>query len=333
MAGAIAKYRQNFSSAFIVLLALWSLAWYFDARPWQQPRPHSTALAELRGEQVRQSVSAPAAGPMKRGGVMGGVIGGVPGGVPAGFLGGVRQLNDELRIVRTADFQLQTARPAEMVEKLAELAAQHAGTIQNSAVTGTERSQWAQVTMQVPVAHFDEVRRQVRQLATSVQKESTDSRDVSRTLTDEDAKLRNLRAEESQYLAIIKRASRVKDIVAVTEKLSEVRGEIERLEAERRYLSGQVEMAAIAITIGTVAEAEVLGLHWRPRYQARLAVLSTLSGLTDYADAMVQLLVHLPLLAVWILTAMLLGRVGWAVLRFLARRFFVGKPQAAVAQS
>jgi Domain of unknown function (DUF4349) len=285
-------------------------------------------LATYSSERVQHSVSAPVAGPSTTsGGVVGGVVGGVPGREQQ------ESITDGPQIVRTAALRILTARPGDTVEQVAALALRYAGTVQNSAVSGTERSQWAQVTLHVPPAHFDEVRRQIRKLASSVEQERTEAQDVTRRLTDEEAKLRNLHAEEAQYLGILKRADKVKDIVAVTEKLSDVRGEIERIDAERRYLAGQVAMAAITVTIGTVAEAEVLGVHWHPLYQAKLAVLSVLSGFAEYADAMVQLIVHLPLIAVWAATVLLIARAGWAVLRRALRLVFPRKPQESIAQT
>ena len=55
-------------------------------------------------------------------------------------------------------------------------------------------------------------------------------------------------AEEAQYLAILKNAHTVKDTVEVTDKLSEVRGEIEQLTGELKYLSQQIEMSVVTVT-------------------------------------------------------------------------------------
>ena len=66
----------------------------------------------------------------------------------------------------------------------------------------------------------------------------------------------NLRAEEAQYLSILKQANTVKDMLAVTERLSEVRGQIEQQQAEFNALSRQIETVAITISLRTEAEDE-----------------------------------------------------------------------------
>ena len=77
----------------------------------------------------------------------------------------------------------------------------------------------------------------IRKLGLRVENEKIAAEDVTRQYVDQDASIRNLRAEEAQYLTILKRATTVKDMLAVTENLSEVRGQIEQQQAEFNALS------------------------------------------------------------------------------------------------
>jgi hypothetical protein len=87
-----------------------------------------------------------------------------------------------------------------------------------------------------------------------------------------EASLRNSRAEEAQYLAILKRATAVKDVLEVSSKLEEVRGRIEVGEADLRLLHHQVEMSLLTTNITGVAEAQVFGIRWRPPYEVKLSL-------------------------------------------------------------
>jgi uncharacterized protein DUF4349 len=78
---------------------------------------------------------------------------------------------------------------------------------------------------------------------------------VTRRYVDQGASIRNLRAEEAQYLAIMQQASTVKDMLAVSEQLSGVRGQIEQQQAEFNALSRQIETVAIAVSLRTESEA------------------------------------------------------------------------------
>jgi hypothetical protein len=75
--------------------------------------------------------------------------------------------------------------------------------------------------MRIPAEYFDDARAQVRRIAKTVEQDTTEARDVTREYVDQEASLRNSRAEEAQYLAVLKRAAAVKDILEVSSKLAE----------------------------------------------------------------------------------------------------------------
>jgi hypothetical protein len=137
-----------------------------------------------------------------------------------------------------------------------------------------------------------------------------------------EARLRNLRAEEAQYLTIMKSAYKVDDLLEVTQKLSEVRGQIEQQQAEFQTLSKQVETVAITISLRTLADTQVFGLNWRPLYQLKLALRNGLDALADYATTMAAILFYVPVILAWSLSILFAVVIGWRALRWTGRRFF-----------
>src|SRR6266480_1763495 len=101
--------------------------------------------------------------------------------------------------------------------------------------------------MRIPAEHFDDARAQVRTIAKAVEQATVEARDVTREDVNQEASLRNFRAEEAQYLAILKRATAHggQDVLEVSSKLAEVRGRIEEGEADLRLLHHQVEMSLL----------------------------------------------------------------------------------------
>jgi hypothetical protein len=154
-----------------------------------------------------------------------------------------------------------------------------------------------------------------------VDSERLDAQDVTKQYVDQDARLHNLKAEEEQYLAILKRASTVTDTLAVSEKLGEVRGEIEQQQAEFNALSRQVETVAITVSLTAPANTQVFGLHWRPLYQLKIAARDGLNGLGDYATAMVSVLFYFPAILLWMGTFLAGLAVGYRILRWAKRRW------------
>ena len=226
------------------------------------------------------------------------------------------------KLVRTASLELTVKSPADAAEQILRMAESMGGYLESAQIGGTKDAPTADITIRVPAARFEDAKAQIRTLAARVESEKTDAQDVTRQYVDMGARLRNLRAEESQYLAILKSAYKVEDLVQVTEKLSEVRGEIEQQQAEFQTLSKQVETVAVTISLRAFADAQVFGLNWRPLYQLKLGLRNGLEALGDYAAAMVAIVFYVPVILAWGLTILLAAVVAWRLFRWTASRFF-----------
>ena len=174
----------------------------------------------------------------------------------------------------------------------------------------------ATVTARVPAESLDRAIAQVKSVASSVDREGIDARDVTREYVDLDARLRNAKAEEARYLEILKKATTIKDTLDGAEKLSNVRGRIEQLQGEMNYLTSQIDMSALEISVQTEAGSTVLGVKWHPFRQAKIALGEMISGLADWADAVIAFFINLPLIIVWAASVMALLFVALRVLVF-----------------
>jgi len=227
------------------------------------------------------------------------------------------------QVIRSGTLEIISADPLQAAEQLRKLAMHLSGFVVSSKVSGSdERMQSAQVTVRIPADHFEEARAQVRAIAKSVEQDMIEARDVTREYVDQEAALRNARAEEQQYLLILKRAASVKVVLEVSSKLAEVRAHIDELQADLRSLHHQVEMSLLTTNVTAMVEAQVFGIRWRPLYKAKLSLRGALSAVADYGDSMVELLVNLPLIVIWGFTILALLKVGWIVLRRIVLLFF-----------
>jgi hypothetical protein len=234
----------------------------------------------------------------------------------------------ERKIIRSSSLAIVVRHPAQVMDKIMALAEMEGGYLESSQGGGQDAASGS-LTIRVPAAHFEETRVEIRKLGLRVENESIDARDVTRQYVDQDANLRNLRAEEAQYLAILKQANTVKDLLAVSQRISEVRGQIEQQQAEFNALSKQTATVAIAISLRTEAETQVFGLNWRPLYQVKLALRDGLESVAGYASAMMAFLFYLPAVLLWVGTIVGGAAVGWRLLRWVGRRWF-GWQKAAV---
>lgn len=229
---------------------------------------------------------------------------------------------DERKLLRTSSLELIVKTPVDAAEQIRQLAERHGGFLVSSQVLGSEGNASASVSVRVPVAQFEAVREQIRKLGLRVESDKIEAQDVTRDYVDREARLRNLHAQEEQYLQILKRAVTVKDTLEVSERLNAIRGQIEQQQAEFDALSKQVETVAIAVELRSEAEAQILGLHWRPLYRLKSAMRDGLDGLGEYMASMTAFAFLLPTILLWLMTFVAGAAVCWRLLRWIARKFF-----------
>jgi hypothetical protein len=227
---------------------------------------------------------------------------------------------DNRKIIRNGSLDLLVNDVGQSTTKIGSLVTALGGFVEKSSQTNSGGHS-ASVTVRVPAAHLDQAIAQIKGLATTVDRESVEVSDVTRQYIDLNARLRNAQAEETQYLQILKRATTIKDTLDVTEKLSDVRGRIEQLQGEMKFLTAQIDMSTLEISLRAEADASVAGIHWRPLRQAKIAVSEMISGMADWADSVIAFFINLPLIAVWLLSVIALIVVALRVLRYLWRRF------------
>jgi hypothetical protein len=213
---------------------------------------------------------------------------------------------------------------AEEIRRLTEL---NHGEIDKLEITETSGGFFsATLLVRVPASGLENALAAFRKVAVRTEREQVSTRDVTREFYDNEAHMRNLRAEEQQYLAIMKQAHTVKDTLEVSEELSDVRDRIERLQAQVQLLTHDIEMSVVTIALMQEYDAQVFGMRWRPLYNAKIATRELVVGLGEWLDWVVAIFIKLPLIVLW---AMTVGGILWSVwkvgrlawLRFLKPKF------------
>ncbi len=233
---------------------------------------------------------------------------------------------DGPKIVRTAELNLLVSDCATALKKIEGLAKAQDGFVEAS----TLEEDTATITLRVPSERLDEVRARLREFAIRVTQDSVGASDVTRQYFDREARLRNLRAREQQFLDIMKKAHTVPDVLAVTKNLSDVREEIEKEDGEFRLMKEQVEMAKIEVHLHAQSTA---GVHWSAGSSTRSAWNDFLQSLASLADFLIWLVVNIPIIILWIVLVFVLVAAGWYVLRagFRAMRAMFGRKDGAEA--
>lgn len=226
------------------------------------------------------------------------------------------------KVVKTGSLSLIVETTDKAAGKIKNIASEAGGFVSDLSIAKTsENTKGGYITLKVPSARFEETMDKLKAAAIRVEKESVSAEDVTDRFVDMESSLRNLKAEEAQYLSVLKQSSRVSDILEVTNQLFRVRSEIELAEGRLKNLSGRIEMTEITAYLTAENDVTVFGIYWRPLGELKQAVHSLLLGLADYASIMMAFLIYLPLILLWVLTGAAILFVIWKGFIWFKNRF------------
>jgi hypothetical protein len=218
-------------------------------------------------------------------------------------------------IIRNATLALQVENVDAALQKVRDIARASGGFVASSSthvekINDHERTV-ANLVIQVRADAFDSAMTALRQIAANVDGESVATQDVTEEYVDLQSNLRNLQASEAAILRLMDRAQRIEDILALQRELTNMRGQIERLEGRRRFLERRTEMATIAVTLrlppveGT--RPLVRGTGWNPLAAAERGWEASLVILRQVAEAVIVALAF----SWWLAPLIALGAYLW----------------------
>jgi hypothetical protein len=220
---------------------------------------------------------------------------------------------DASKIIRTGALQL------EVVDVTASLNAARGSIVGMGGYIGASQQQrdgdnvLATITYRIPSERWEEALDALRKLGKEVG-EQTDSADVAGQLVDLGARIRNLKASETALVKHLAEAARVSDVLEIESRLSDVRGQIEQLSAQKAGLDDQVAYATLTVTYGVEVQAvKQAAESWNPKNEVDRAGASLVGFLQALATAGIWFAI------VWLPILLVLGIVAAAAL-FVARR-------------
>lgn len=245
----------------------------------------------------------------------------MPGKFPLPILpGGAQVPQEQKKIIKTGSLSLLVESSEWSVTKIREIAESKEGFVESSNISDTgEGIRRGYVTVRIPVASFSEVFEAIKTVAQVVEIESINGQDVTQQYIDMEARLKNLRSTETQYLEILKKAQTVEDILKVQQLLSQVRGDIESMEAQLKHLTNQTDLATITVNLSEEPTVSLSVKDFRPVSIVKAAVQSLIKGLIIIFNVAVTLvIVGIPMLAL----ALLLVWILWKIVMVIKNRYF-----------
>jgi len=224
------------------------------------------------------------------------------GGAPAG----------NAEIIKTASLTLLVDDVDVAATGIEAVRTTYGGQHGNASFNDYTSSRTGNVTIWVPSERFDDALAAIKKLALQVKNENVSVSDVSAQFVDLEARLKVQRATETQYVELLKRSGKISEVLEVSRELANTRTQIEQLEGQMNYLSRQVALSSISVSlIQEVSPGEVKN-EWRPLTVVKTAAKNTLSDLTNLIDMILVLAVSLP---VFLLRLGFFGLLAWGIWR------------------
>jgi hypothetical protein len=258
-----------------------------------------------------------------------GTDGSVPGASSNALLG--------RKMVARATIELAVNDVAQAVDSIEALLAEQGGFVSNANLynetysytpdgQANERLR-GNLTLRVPVENLEPVLDALEGLAIQVGTRSITREDVTDQYTDLDARLRNLQATEDELREMLaevraKPNARPDDILAVHNRLMEIRGQIEQVQGQKNMLDNLIGLSTIEVTLVPDAAAlPVVDDSWRPAASVRNATRALVSSLQTLGEAAIWFAIAVvPILLLVLLPFVVLFLIVRAVVRRRRRR-------------
>ncbi len=254
----------------------------------------------------------------------------VPGAVGAvtdgkGGTGQVASLADR-RIIKTGEITVEVPNVAAALARVRTLALQLGGYVGGSQAGTLDES--ATLTLRIPADKFDDAIARLHGFDGTVLSEATREDDVTSSIVDLEARLKNLEASETQYRTLLEKAVKIEDILSVQVRLDDVRGQIEQLQAQHKELAGLADLATLTVSLvpGAVEQATN---KWDPGKTVTDAFAALVDATQGLANGAIWFAI------VWLPVLILLAIVVWLLSRLmpgLRRRIVKPLPPVPPAQ-
>ena len=180
------------------------------------------------------------------------------------------------------------------------------------------------MTLRVPSDNLEEALERLQALATDVHYLNIDRQDVTDQYSDLDARLRNLRATETELLALLTEVrerpnAKVEDILAVHRNLTQIREEIETLQGRKNLLDNQIGFSTVRVElIPDSINRPIVEEPWSANGPVRNALRALVATLQGLLTALIWAFLYLtPLLLVVLIP---LAILIWLVRIWVGRR-------------
>lgn len=223
--------------------------------------------------------------------------------------------NDSQKIIKRYYYNYETETFDDAYRYLKDLIYRYEGYISSSEIDGTVYRTLS-LTARIPADSSDEFAGQLGSLGTVI-RQSESAEDVTLQYTDTESRIASLKTEQERLNALLEKADNLENIIALENRLTEVRYELENYESQKKLYDDLISYSTVNIVLEEVnytVEVDYSSVLSRISTGLKTSLRNIRSGFTDF---IVWLVVSLPYLVIWAVVILVIVKV---IRGFIRRR-------------
>ena len=262
---------------------------------------------------LTSSASAPRKAALRTGAF---VPGAVPGAAPLTAAVGAPAVDEgESRVVKSGAIALvvKDKRVTPTITAVTNAAKSYGGYVSNGNTDEYGDTPSGEVTLRVPVSHFEDLVNKVRALDAKVRTASTSGKDVTAAYSDMNAQLKSLNATRDRFYLILAKTKTISEILTVQQRIDNVTAQIDKIQGQRKLLANQSDLSTLTVSVSEEGDPVVKATHQRSGISQ--AFENAKDGFVTGVESIIS---HSGRALLWLLSIaalLLLTRGGWRVAR------------------
>jgi hypothetical protein len=209
------------------------------------------------------------------------------------------QESSEDKIMKTGSVSVEVRDIPESLTSVRTLVGKYGGKVVSETDSGDGRDRSVYMTIRVDEDKYLDVYNELKELDGKLLNSSSNEEDVTQEYVDLQARLKNLQNTEEQLTEILNTAETVEDTLAVYTQLSNIRGQIESLQANIKYLDEKTDYSTISLAISqSLTGINVDEDKWEPVGIFKEAVSALVGFVKGLGSVAIWVLVFSPIIVI-----------------------------------
>jgi hypothetical protein len=153
------------------------------------------------------------------------------------------------KIIRTAEIKMQVESIKEARDKIQQNVKSLKGYFSHEEENNNYNQFEVTLTIRIPNSDFDKIMNSSLNQGKFIESKNISSEDVTSEYIDINTRLKTKKMVHERYLELLKKATKVSDIIDVEDKIRVLQEEIESTEARLKYMNDRVDYSTITLTI------------------------------------------------------------------------------------